>query len=140
MTAILIVDDEAIIRLDLATELQAEGFDIVEATSAEGGLALFRDHPDILAAVVDINLPGAMDGYGLVRAIRAERPNALVILMSGSEFAPPPDFDQHVIIERKPCDVRKISHILQSRHGRDGMGGAELVPDVGPGRPQMPSA
>ena len=139
MTAVLIVEDEAIIRLALAGELAADGFEVVEASSAEEGLALFRGHPDIPAAVVDVHLPGEMDGYGLVRAIRAEQPSALVIIMSGLEFTPPADFDEHVIIERKPCDVRKIGHILQSWPARDRTGAETVGPKAGP-LDQMPSA
>lgn len=118
MTTVLVVDDEAIIRLNLSSELADQGYRTVEAASAEEGLVLFRAHAEILAAVIDIQLPGTMDGYDLVRAIRAERPGALVVIMSGSDFTPPAAFDEHVIIERKPCDARKIGFILQSRIDR----------------------
>lgn len=118
MTTVLVVDDEAIIRMGLSTELAAQGYGTIEAGNAEDGLALFREHADVLAAVIDIQLPGKMDGYDLVQAIRAERPGALVIIMSGQDFATPAGFDEHVIIERKPCDARKIGFILQSRIDR----------------------
>jgi hypothetical protein len=37
---VLVVEHEAIVRMDLATELQDHGFDVLEAASADAALAL----------------------------------------------------------------------------------------------------
>ena len=55
---VLVVEHEAIVRMDLATELQDHGFDVLEAASADAALALFRSCPDLHAAVVDVGLRG----------------------------------------------------------------------------------
>ena len=116
--AVLVVDDEPIIRLDLATALAADGFEVLESADAASALALFRERTDVSAAVVDIHLANGANGYELVRAMRAERPYCVIVIMSGAHFSLPPDFDEHVTIESKPCDARKIAFVIEARLDR----------------------
>ncbi len=111
----LVVEDQAIIRLDLAAELAEHGFEVIEAHDGETGIRLFREHPRISAAVVDIHLPASLNGYDLVRQIRSIRPACTVVIISGSPFVMPDDFAEHVIIESKPLDTAKIALVLRMR-------------------------
>ena len=45
MTSILIVEDEDNVRETLALNLQAEGYDVLQAKDGEAGLALARAEP-----------------------------------------------------------------------------------------------
>jgi CheY-like chemotaxis protein len=115
---VLVVDDEAIIRLDLTSQLTSYGFEVFEAADAASALTLFRAQPDLNAAIVDIHLGGDTNGYELVRAMRAARPMCHVVIMSGAKFAMPPDFDEHVTIESKPCDPGKLATLLRTKLDR----------------------
>lgn len=53
---ILLVEDECIIRTALAGELMAAGWTVLEVSTGEAALALFRDDPRIDALVTDIHL------------------------------------------------------------------------------------
>ena len=110
----LVVEDEALIRLDLVAELEAHGFAVLEASEVHAALALFRSCPDLHAAVVDIGLNGEAAGYDLVHAMREERPDCAVIIASGDRLKMPDDFDEHVLVEAKPYDAAKIAVILES--------------------------
>lgn len=78
---ILIVDDETNLRRMLRIVLEEEGHSVVEAGSAEVGLALLKEHqPE--AILLDLALPGASGLESLPR-FRAELPEAQVIMMSG---------------------------------------------------------
>lgn len=58
MAKILVVDDDASIRLLCRVNLMAEGFDVIEAASADEALRLVEsDRPDLV--VLDVMLPGA---------------------------------------------------------------------------------
>lgn len=114
--AVLVVEDQAIIRLDLATELGRSGFEVIEAGDGETGLRLFCEHPEIDAAVLDIDLPGPLNGYDITRAIRRIRPRCTVIIISGMSFVMPADFDEHVVVESKPLDIAKIALVLRMRY------------------------
>ena len=83
-TRVLIVDDSTTIVAVLRKMLQQNGFQTIEAYSAEEGLELARDlHPDLI--FLDIVLPG-MDGFAALRALRREPATKQVpiIMISGN--------------------------------------------------------
>ena len=66
----MVVDDEPQIRRVLRATLSAEGYTIVEARDGEAALAEFRrERPDLV--LLDMNLPGIVDGLATCRDIRA---------------------------------------------------------------------
>lgn len=68
---ILIIDDHANLRklVRMSLGLRQQAFDIEEAEDADVALAILqRWKPDV--AIVDVMLPGAMDGLGICRHIR----------------------------------------------------------------------
>lgn len=68
MTTILYVEDNFENRILVRRVLQAEGYDVVEATSARDALKMLKDLvPDLI--LMDINMPD-MDGYTLTAKIK----------------------------------------------------------------------
>ena len=66
---ILIVDDESAIRLVCQLNLDAVGFQTLEAADGETALALARsEHPDLI--LLDVMLPG-IDGWGVAEELAA---------------------------------------------------------------------
>src|ERR1700740_2145067 len=65
---ILIVDDEANVRLNFRMTLETEGYEIVEARSAGQALELLTAHSFALA-ILDMRMPG-MDGLELLAKMR----------------------------------------------------------------------
>lgn len=59
---VLVVEDEAIIRMDLVSELEAQGFRVYEASDGRTAIERFRSQPNLCGVVVDIGLPGETDG------------------------------------------------------------------------------
>jgi len=68
MTKILVVDDEGRVRQLIKEILDDAGYEIILASSALEGLALFKSH-EFDAVFTDIGMPG-MSGWELSRAIR----------------------------------------------------------------------
>jgi DNA-binding NarL/FixJ family response regulator len=84
---ILLVDDHPTLRMGLANVLGCErDFAIVaEADDGPTALALWRRHrPDIV--LLDVSLPG-MDGIETLEKLRAEFPEARVLMLTSSEAA-----------------------------------------------------
>ena len=78
---VLIVDDEANLRRMLRALLEEEGYSVVEASSAEEGLALLDEHrPETI--LLDLALPGA-SGLETLPSFQKQLPGAPVIMMSG---------------------------------------------------------
>ena len=68
-TRILIVDDEAHMRNLIEMKLRGAGYEVKMAANAELGLEAARSfEPDLI--VTDYEMPGAIDGLGLVQAVR----------------------------------------------------------------------
>jgi DNA-binding NtrC family response regulator len=81
--SVLVVEDEAIIRLGLAMDLEEAGFDVHEAENAEQAVMLLQDGTAVKAVITDLRMPGPMDGHGLALWISEHRPELPVIIASG---------------------------------------------------------
>ncbi|MEA2743299.1 MAG: hypothetical protein QOF90_1197 [Acetobacteraceae bacterium] len=82
MTCILVVEDEGEVREMLVEFLRDEGFEIIEATTADAAVPLL-DSENLQLIVTDINLPGRLDGIKLACAARQAHPGIPVIFISG---------------------------------------------------------
>ena len=114
-TTVLVVEDQANIRLDLVADLTGRGFDVIDASDGDEGVRLLQQH-SIDAAILDINLPGTLTGYDLAKRIRSVRPTCRVVMISGQDLSIPLDFDEHVIVESKPLDMVKLAYVLNLPH------------------------
>jgi two-component system response regulator HydG len=81
MLQVLIVDDERAIRQACQEIVEAAGFDVVTADSAEHAYPLL-DSYNVDIVLLDMKLPGA-GGMEVLREIRRLRPDALVIVITG---------------------------------------------------------
>ena len=78
---ILLVEDDDLIRMSSAEMLQASGFAVIDAASAEEAITAISTLPiDVL--ITDVNLPG-MSGPDLARTARAQRPQLGIVFASG---------------------------------------------------------
>ena len=67
MTRVLVVDDDAPIRLLCRVNLEAEGMEVLEASDGEDGLELARSsRPDVV--LLDVMLP-KLDGWRVAEAL-----------------------------------------------------------------------
>jgi DNA-binding response OmpR family regulator len=75
---VMIVEDDTAIRLVLRTNLEDEGYRVLEAVTAEQGLVIVLDEaPDVV--LVDLRLPG-IHGLDLVRSLRATSQVPIIIV------------------------------------------------------------
>ncbi len=82
MPSVLIVDDEANIRRMVGALLSGEGYDVFDAPDGRAGLAAAEaQDPDI--ALVDLMMPGDLDGLALLERLRTRFPDLPVVMMSG---------------------------------------------------------
>ncbi|MGE5313743.1 MAG: ATP-binding protein [Acidobacteriota bacterium] len=121
---ILLVEDEPMLRSLISEGLTAQGYRVISAGDGKEGFDLYRTHKEEIAVVFsDIGLPG-IDGIEMARRIRADNPQAKIILASGylspearreMETAGLRDFIQ------KPCPipavVRKIRATIDEESG-----------------------
>src|SRR5918911_1001229 len=82
MPTVLIIDDESNIRRMVGALLGAEGYDVRDASDgASGALRARESEPD--AVLLDLMMPGDMDGMATLERLREEIPDSPVVMMSG---------------------------------------------------------
>ncbi|MEO1233174.1 MAG: response regulator [Myxococcota bacterium] len=87
MAKILVVDDAATVRMFLRSLLSSAEHEVIEAHDGIEGLEKALSEPPDLA-FVDINMP-ALDGYGMIRKLRADPSTcSLPIIMCSTESKP----------------------------------------------------
>lgn len=79
----LVVDDEAIVRMNAAEHLELEGYEVLEAENAAAALAALAVRPDVGVLFTDVHMPGELDGMELAREVHARWPDILILVTSG---------------------------------------------------------
>ena len=100
--AILVVEDEAIIRMVAVDILSDQGLAVYEAGCAAEALTLIADHPDIALLFTDINMPGEMDGMALAATVFATQPQIALIVTSGGQTLTDADVPDDGVFLPKP--------------------------------------
>jgi CheY-like chemotaxis protein len=107
---ILIVEDEILIRFDVADYLRSCGYQVIEAANASEALAFLQSGNRVDLVFSDVQLPGSMDGFALARWVRAHQPEIKVILTSGvarsTEIAG--ELCDEGPLEKKPYDPQHL--------------------------------
>ena len=80
---ILVVEDEGLIRLDIADHLRDCGYQVLEAGHAAEAIEILQADVPVGLVFSDVRMPGKLDGFDLAQWIRRHRPEVRVILTSG---------------------------------------------------------
>lgn len=80
--AVLIVEDEPLVRAMAADIFMESGYHVFEAGDAADALAILEGRDDIGAVFTDIEMPG-MNGLDLAASIRVRWPGIAVLISSG---------------------------------------------------------
>jgi two-component system, OmpR family, alkaline phosphatase synthesis response regulator PhoP len=87
VTRVLVIDDEAPIRLLCRVNLEAEGMEVLEAADGPSGLAKARaERPDLV--LLDVMMPG-LDGWGVAEQLLEDQETAgipIIFLTARAEF------------------------------------------------------
>jgi DNA-binding response OmpR family regulator len=87
MTKVLVIDDEAPIRLLCRVNLEAEKMDVLEAADGPSGLAMARDEqPDVI--LLDVMMPG-LDGWKVAEQLLEDESTTripIIFLTARAEF------------------------------------------------------
>ncbi len=82
MPTVLIIDDEPNIRRMVGALFGAEGYDVRDASDgASGILRATESEPDVV--LLDLMMPGDLDGMATLERLRNEIPDSPVVMMSG---------------------------------------------------------
>lgn len=80
---VLVVEDEALIRIATVMGLENAGFTVLECENADAAIAILEKRSDVEAVFTDVDMPGAMDGLKLARYIADRWPPIALVVASG---------------------------------------------------------
>lgn len=115
---ILLVEDDAIIRMDLSLCLLDLGHSVREAADADKAVALISDGIDFDFLVTDIDMPGSMDGLALATYVRDMRTGCHIVVISGGTHLAPMDVPLGSAFLRKPLTLRDLKAALSNFEAR----------------------
>jgi CheY-like chemotaxis protein len=82
---ILIVENEALIRIELAAQLADMGLRVLVACDADEAITVLDAHRDISVLLTDLTMPGSMDGVRLAHYVRNRWPPIKIVATSGRQ-------------------------------------------------------
>lgn len=88
----VVVEDEGLLRMELADALAESGWEVVELTTGEQALSWLEQGGQVHLLVTDIRLPGSVTGWDIAEKYRANHPDMMVIYCSAN----PPDKQKQV--------------------------------------------
>ncbi|MBM1173858.1 response regulator [Microvirga arabica] len=81
---VLLVEDELLVRMTAADELEEAGFQVLEAANADVALKVLEARSDeVLVLFTDVHMPGSMDGMELAEQVHARWPHVQILISLG---------------------------------------------------------
>jgi CheY-like chemotaxis protein len=117
---ILVVEDEWLVREDVASEFRRLGWTVLETTTGEGAIDIIESHEKIDALVTDIQLAGKATGWDVADAFYTRHPALPVVYTSGNG-AVCDRFVPGSIFVPKPCSPATLVEACSMLEPRDGM-------------------
>lgn len=124
--AVLVVEDEMMLRMRAVDIVEDAGFTSVEATNADDALTILESRSDIELLFTDIQMPGSMDGLKLAHAVHERWPTIKIILVSGQLKLTDDDKPADSRFFGKPLEVKQMIAEMQDMIGN---GSLKIVPD-----------
>ncbi|WP_299823154.1 PAS domain S-box protein [uncultured Jannaschia sp.] len=115
--SILVIDDEALVRMLVVDVLTDLGYDVLEASDGEGGLKVLRSNARIDLLVTDVGLPGGLNGRQVADAARALRPGLKILFVTGyaeNAVLSHGSLEPGMAVLGKPFDVDDLGRRVQA--------------------------
>ncbi len=80
---VLVIDDEATVRMLIVEVLEEAGYTAVEADDGPSGMKVLRSDISIDLLITDVGLPGGMNGRQIADAAREIRPELKILFVTG---------------------------------------------------------
>jgi two-component system, response regulator PdtaR len=85
---ILVVEDQWLVRAEIARELEKDGWEVLEAGTVQRAFEHLNNRPAVQALFTDIQLGGELSGWDVAEAFRSRFPLGRVVYTSGNSIDP----------------------------------------------------
>jgi CheY-like chemotaxis protein len=111
---ILIVEDDALVRLSGVGIFIDAGFRMIEAMNSEEALESLETSSDVQLLFTDVDMPGMIDGLALARQVHDRWPHIGIIVASGQSAPQTHELPAGARFHRKPYSPDAVV-----RHARE---------------------
>jgi two-component system, response regulator PdtaR len=80
---VLVVEDDALVRMDAVDMIEEFGFNVLEAENSDEAIRILESRSDVTVMFTDVDMPGSMNGLRLAEAVRGRWPSMKIIVTSG---------------------------------------------------------
>jgi len=109
----LVVDDDPLVRMDLADIVRSCGFEAWEAANTSEALSLLEAAPETFSAVItDVNMPGTRSGVVLANHVRTLWPDIRIIVVTGGRVPMAGELPYETRFLTKPISVPALSAMI----------------------------
>ncbi len=116
--AVLVVEDDALLRAEAVDLCVEAGFSTYEARNADQAIRILERHPEIRVLFTDIEMEGSMDGLRLAHAVRERWPPVSIMVTSGRRNVKREDLPENGLFFAKPYppdDIVKALNDIAAR-------------------------
>ena len=110
--AVLVVEDDALVRAEAVDLCEEAGFTTYEARNADQAIRQLERHADICVLFTDIEMPGTMDGLALARGGQERSPPIFSIVTSGRVIVGKADMPERGLFIPKPYPPETVLRTL----------------------------
>jgi CheY-like chemotaxis protein len=110
--AVLVVEDDALVRAEAFDLCEEAGFTVYEAKNADQAIRQLELHSEIRVLFTDVEMPGTMDGLKLARAVRDRWPPVTIMVTSGRTKVTKEDMPENGLFFSKPYPPDAIINAL----------------------------
>ncbi|MEE7463584.1 hypothetical protein MFUR16E_21310 [Methylobacterium fujisawaense] len=100
--AVLVVEDDALLRAEAVDLCIEAGFTTYEARNADQAICILERHSEIRVLFTDIEMQGSMDGLKLAHAVRERWPPVSIMVTSGRRKVTKEDLPENGLFFAKP--------------------------------------
>ena len=110
---VLVVEDEALLRMNTADELTDQGLEVMEAANAREAIAIFRSGRRFECLFTDVDMPGDVDGLELAALVKNAFPPIEVIVTSGRRNVQRDDLPPRGVFVGKPYSLEVVGDLIR---------------------------
>jgi CheY-like chemotaxis protein len=109
IAVVMVVEDEALVRMSLSGELREQGYVVVEAADGDEAISVLNTSVMVDVLITDLRMPGTFDGQDLINWVRDHRPEIKTIVTSAHRGA----YAADVSVE-KPYDTKHVASVVKA--------------------------
>jgi DNA-binding NtrC family response regulator len=106
--SVLVVEDDALVRMHGMDILEDAGFNVLEASNADDALVILTGGAKVHLLLSDVDMPGSIDGVGLARVVHERWPEVHLLLTSGHHRLADADLPSTGRFVRKPWTAESL--------------------------------